>query len=184
MQPFRNRLTKSQNKKGVFYMRDVWVRRVDGGKPVNTTTNNTTVNRKWNALDASCCHPSSTEKTIEQEAKETSKTVQYSEESITIVDSCDINISSTDLQAAISLQVALQVAIGLVLSISLADNEQADQIAQDLFQKISIKQINRQHTFIENSRNVTISTTDADLTINIQVLLQVLVALLVRLDIL
>ncbi|MCA0171427.1 spore coat protein [Bacillus sp. RAR_GA_16] len=164
-------------------MRDVWVRRVDGGKPVNTT-NNTKATRQWNALDASCCHPSFEDKTIEQEATETSKTVQYSEESITIVDSCDINISSTDLQAAISLQVALQVAIGLVLSISLGDNEQADQIAQELFQKISVKQINRQHTFIENSRNVTISTTDADLTINIQVLLQVLVALLVRLDIL
>ncbi|WP_347553020.1 spore coat protein (plasmid) [Pseudalkalibacillus hwajinpoensis] len=160
-------------------MRDTWVRRVDGGKPLNHKSK-----KSWNALDASCNHPSFSDGTIEQEAKQSSKTLQYSEEKITIKDSCDVTVSTTETQAAISLQVALQVAIALVLSISIADSSKADQIAQELFQKTSVKQINHQHTYIENSRNVNVTTTDTDLAVNIQVLLQVLVALLIRLDVL
>ncbi len=160
-------------------MGETWVRRVEQSKTLNSKNK-----RSWNALDGSCKHPSFLDGTIEQEAEQSSKTLQYSEEFITIIDSCDVAVSSTETQAAISLQVALQVAIALVLSISIADNSKADQIAQELFQKTSVKQINRQHTYIENSRNVNVTTTDTDLAVNIQVLLQVLVALLVRLDVL
>jgi spore coat protein X len=51
-------------------------------------------------------------------------------------------------------------------------------------EKIKVKQINRQQTYIENSRGVNITTTDTDIAVNIQLLLQVLVAILVKLDIL
>ncbi|MEC2788754.1 spore coat protein, partial [Bacillus thuringiensis] len=91
---------------------------------------------------------------------------------------------TTDTKAALSIQAALQAAIVVVVSISIADSEKADKITQELFQKSSIKQINRQKTFIKNSRNVTVTTTDTDIAVNIQILLQILLALLVKLNIL
>ena len=47
-------------------------------------------------------------------------------------------------KAALSIQAALQATIVVVVSISIADSEKADKITQELFQKSSIKQINRQ----------------------------------------
>ncbi len=62
--------------------------------------------------------------------------------------------------------------------------KKADRVAQELFQKSSIKQINKQETVIRNSRNVTVTTTDTDIAVNVQILLQILLALLVKLNIL
>ncbi|PEJ97484.1 spore coat protein [Bacillus wiedmannii] len=109
---------------------------------------------------------------------------QVSEEYIEIVDSADVQVTTTDTKAALSIQAALQAAIVVVVSISIADSEKADKITQELFQKSSIKQINRQKTFIKNSRNVTVTTTDTDIAVNVQILLQILLALLVKLNIL
>ena len=83
-----------------------------------------------------------------------------------------------------SYQAALQAAIVVIISISIADSEKADRVAQELFQKSSIKQINKQETVIRNSRNVTVTTTDTDIAVNVQILLQILLALLVKLNIL
>ncbi|MEC2457352.1 spore coat protein [Bacillus cereus] len=119
-----------------------------------------------------------------EEAIQTDEIDQVSEESIKIVDSADVEVTTTDTKAALSIQAALQAAIVVVVSISIADSEKADKITQELFQKSSIKQINRQKTFIKNSRNVTVTTTDTDIAVNIQILLQILLALLVKLNIL
>ncbi|AXY09487.1 spore coat protein [Bacillus thuringiensis LM1212] len=119
-----------------------------------------------------------------EEAIQTDKIDQISEEYIEIVDSADVQVTTTDTKAALSIQAALQAAIVVVVSISIADSEKADKITQELFQKSSIKQINRQKTFIKNSRNVTVTTTDTDIAVNIQILLQILLALLVKLNIL
>ncbi|MCU4817924.1 spore coat protein [Bacillus cereus] len=119
-----------------------------------------------------------------EEAIQTDEIDQVSEEYIEIVDSADVQVTTTDTKAALSIQAALQAAIVVVVSISIADSEKADKITQELFQKSSIKQINRQKTFIKNSRNVTVTTTDTDIAVNIQILLQVLLALLVKLNIL
>ncbi|HDR6808066.1 TPA: spore coat protein, partial [Bacillus thuringiensis] len=86
-----------------------------------------------------------------EEAIQTDEIDQVSEEYIEIVDSADVQVTTTDTKAALSIQAALQAAIVVVVSISIADSEKADKITQELFQKSSIKQINRQKTFIKNS---------------------------------
>jgi len=141
-------------------------------------------NKQWSALDSSNCHPSFNDANVSEVAAQESKTYQISEESITIVDSADVEVTTTDTKAALSIQAALQAAIVVIISISIADSEKADRVAQELFQKSSIKQINKQETVIRNSRNVTVTTTDTDIAVNVQILLQILLALLVKLNIL
>ncbi|KZD40157.1 Spore coat protein X [Bacillus cereus] len=53
-----------------------------------------------------------------------------------------------------------------------------------MFQKSSVKQVNKQETVIRNSRNVTVTTTDTDIAVNVQILIQLLLAILVKLNIL
>ena len=121
---------------------------------------------------------------IEQEARQLNSEVQISEELIFIKDSCNVDVTSTDVKAALSLQAALQAAIAVIVSISIADGDRADRITQDLLQSSRIKQITRQKTIVENSRDVDIKTTDAQVALNIQLLLQLLLALIVELDVL
>ncbi|WP_246027710.1 MULTISPECIES: spore coat protein [Lysinibacillus] len=109
---------------------------------------------------------------------------QESDELIWIKDSIDVTVKSTDTQAAVSLQVGLQLAIALVVSVTVADSEHGRHIAHDLFQKFNMEQTNKQKIFVKNSKDVNITTTDTDLAVNIQALLQVLVSLVAKLDIL
>src|SRR5690625_2817065 len=143
--------------------------------------------KKWNALDPTDEHPFNCS-TVVQDRDPTSGNVQQSDqqsiESIVVKDSCDIEVSSTDTHAALNIQVALQVAIAIVVSISIADSNQADTITQDFFAKLKSSQTNKQQVYIENSRGVNITTTDTDITVNIQILLQVLIALVASLDVL
>jgi len=135
---------------------------------------------RWSALDdCKCKHENTT-----QDAVQVSDTVQVSEEFIHIKDSCNIDIKSTDTQVAVSLQAAIQVAIALVINLTIADSSRAEQVTQDLLQNSVIRQANKQKVFIENSRDVTITTSDTDVAISLQVLIQILLALLVSIDIL
>lgn len=135
---------------------------------------------RWSALDdCKCKHDNTT-----QDAVQVSDTVQVSEEFIHIKDSCNIDIKSTDTQVAVSLQAAIQVAIALVINLTIADSSRAEQVTQDLLQNSVIRQANKQKVFIENSRDVTITTSDTDVAISLQVLIQILLALLVSIDIL
>ncbi|MFC0558131.1 spore coat protein [Halalkalibacter alkalisediminis] len=138
---------------------------------------------RWSALDTKACHPTD-DADVEQVAGQVDKTLQFSEEYIFIKDSCDVTVSSTDTKAAVSLQASLQAAIALVISISVASADQAEQITQELLQSTKTKQMNYQKTVIENSRNVEVTTTDTQIGVNIQLLLQILLALLVNLDVL
>lgn len=134
---------------------------------------------RWSALDD--CQKDST---ILQDAVQVNETIQASEELIFIKDSCNIDVTTTDTQVAVSLQVAIQVAIALVINLTIADSDRAEKVTQQLLQNSVIKQANRQKLIIENSRDVTITTTDTDVAISLQVLIQVLLALLVQIDIL
>ncbi len=138
--------------------------------------------RKWNALDPTDSHPFDDTVVQEEDAEVRSK--QESIESIVIKDSCEVDVTTTDNQAALNVQAALQAAIALVVSVSIADSSRADAVTQDLLAKVKSTQTNKQQVYIENSRGVTVSTTDNDIAINIQILLQILIALIVRLDIL
>lgn len=109
---------------------------------------------------------------------------QGSHELIHIKDSCGVKVQSTDTKLAASLQVALQAAIAIVVSISIADSDRAKAVTQELLQKIQVKQQNYQKTVILRSANVSVSTTDTDVSLNIQALLQILLALVIRIDVL
>lgn len=139
---------------------------------------------KWSALDPTSCHPMNNDGDVNEEQTSEVKNVQRSDESIVIKDSCDVEVSTTDTQAAVNIQVALQAAIALVVSISIADGNTGDDITQDLFAKLKSSQVNKQQLYIENSRGVNVTTTDTDIAVNAQILLQVLIALVVRLDVL
>lgn len=139
--------------------------------------------KRWSALDPEACHPMQFGGDT-QFAGQFNKTVQTSEEYILISNSCDINVSTTDTKAAVSLQAALQAAIVLVISISLAGSTEVEELTQDLLQTAKIRQQTFQKTVIENSRGVDVTTTDTQAAVNLQVLLQILLALIVRLDIL
>jgi spore coat protein X len=144
---------------------------------------------KWSALDQDACHPcepcddADVVQEVTQEATQVDKTLQFSEEYIFIKDSCEVTVNSIDTKAAVSLQASLQAAIALVISISVASADQAQQITQELLQSTKTKQINYQKTVIENSKNVEVTTTDTQIGVNIQLLLQILLALLVNLDV-
>jgi spore coat protein X len=142
-------------------------------------------NSNWSALDRKPhphCPPKVEDDT--QAAEQVNKTLQLSEEYIFIKDSCDVTVSTTDTKAAVSLQASLQAIIAIIISISIADSSKAEKITQDLLQTAKIKQVTYQKTIIENSRNVDVTTTDTQVAVNIQILLQLLLALIVRLDIL
>lgn len=139
-------------------------------------------NAKWSALSYDK-HPCKNDETVLQEADQKADTTQVSEETIIIKDSCEIEIRSTDTQVAVNVQVALQVAIALVISLSIADSAKADRVTQDLLQRIQVKQVNNQKVVIQNSRCVSITTTDTDVAVNVQVLLQFLLALVAKLEI-
>lgn len=138
--------------------------------------------RTWNALDPNTSHPMDGD--LAQDLSNTIETIQQSYEQIVVVDSADVEVTTTNTQAAISLQVALQATIALVISISVADSTKIEKITQDLLGKLKSSQVNRQQTYIQNSRGVRITTTDTELAVNVQLLLQVLVVLLARISIL
>ena len=121
---------------------------------------------------------------VEQGYDQVSKMEQESDEIIWIKDSCNVNVRSTDTQGAVSLQVGLQLAIALVISISLGDSDQGRAVAQEIFQSFDDEQSNKQKIYVENSKDVDIHTTDTDLSVNIQALLDVLLTLVVRIDVL
>lgn len=140
--------------------------------------------RKWNALDPNSSFPySNDDSDIFQNADQVSDVEQRSYEKIIIKDSLDIRVKTTETQVAVSLQAALQVAIALVVNITIADSEQAEQVTQELLQYSQIEQVNRQTVYIENSRDVEVTTTDTDVAVSIQLLLQLLLALLIQIDI-
>ncbi|MBP1968459.1 spore coat protein X [Virgibacillus natechei] len=109
---------------------------------------------------------------------------QISNEWIIIKDSEGVDVTSTDTQAAVSLQVGIQAAIEAIINISIGSGDESEGVTQDLRQIARTRQVNHQKTIIEQSQNVEISTVNTDVIVNIQLLIQVLVAIVVSLDIL
>lgn len=141
-------------------------------------------NYYWSATDdCKCKHPMD-QSLVDQDATQSINNTQISNELILIKDSCNIDVSTTDTKVALSIQAALQAALVAVISISLGSSSRAEAIVQDLTQKIRVDQENRQKILIENSKEVYITTTDTFIAVNIQVLFQILLALVVRIDVL
>ncbi|APH05886.1 spore coat protein [Bacillus weihaiensis] len=136
---------------------------------------------RWSALEDCECKK---DQSPTVDSVQINETVQASEEYIFIKDSCNIEVTSTDTQVAVSLQAAIQVAIALVINLTIADSNRAEQVTEQLLQNSVIKQANKQKLIIENSRDVTVTTSDTDVAISLQVMIQILIALLVQIDIL
>lgn len=145
-------------------------------------------NNNWNALDEDSVHPvqpcDNSNNDDLNDADQITDIDQSSNEVIIIRDSCDITVETTDTQIAASLQGALQVAIAVVVNITIADNSRAEKVTQELLEMSQIRQTNRQRLVITNSRAVDVTTTDTDVAISLQVMLQILVTLFAQLDIL
>lgn len=107
---------------------------------------------------------------------------QRSREAIFVVNSKDITVTSTDTKVAASLQVALQVAIAIVINISIADSERAKEVTEELLGFSRIEQASKQLIVVDGSESVSVSTTDTDVAASIQVLLQILIALVGQLN--
>jgi spore coat protein X len=145
---------------------------------------------QWSALDpqtaqASCSNnDNSDDENVRADAEVTAETTQTSNETITVRDSVGVTIHTTDTQAALAIQLAVQAAIAAIISITIADSDVAEEVTADLLESSNITQSNRQDIRVENSRDVNITTTDTDLAANIQVLLQVLAAIIAKVDVL
>lgn len=107
---------------------------------------------------------------------------QRSREAIFVLNSKDITVTSTDTKVAASLQVALQVAIAIVINISIADSERAKEVTEELLGFSRIEQASKQLIVVDGSESVSVSTTDTDVAASIQVLLQILIALVGQLN--
>ncbi|WP_051286986.1 spore coat protein [Paenibacillus taiwanensis] len=121
---------------------------------------------------------------INQEADQISSTWQGSEELIFIQDSCGVTVESTDTKITATLQIALQAAIAIVIDLTIADGDRAKAVTQELLQKVQVKQQTYQRTIVKRSANVNVSTTSTDVSLNIQALLQILLALVIKIDVL
>ncbi|WP_371932015.1 spore coat protein [Mesobacillus subterraneus] len=139
--------------------------------------------KKWRALDH-CDTGKGNNADVTQEADQKIVTKQQSFEWIIIKDSECIDVHTTDTQAAISLQLGLQAAIAAVISIAIGDSDKGKAVVNEIKQVIKTKQRNTQKTIIEGSKHVEVKTTDTDIAVNIQALLQILVTLVAKLDIL
>ncbi|MFC4025370.1 spore coat protein [Oceanobacillus longus] len=138
--------------------------------------------KEWRALDH--CDDRDEKADVDQEAVQHDTIKQVSDEWIIIKDSECIDVTTTDTQAAVSLQLGIQVAIAVVLSITIGDSNRAKDVMQDFNQVSKTRQSNHQKTIVEGSKNVQITTIDTDVSINIQLLVQLLVAIVASLDIL
>ena len=155
---------------------------MDSGKNCKRCNNYNSEEKKmesnhWNCNDFN-------DATVFEDGDQVSSVYQNSDEEIWIKDSCNIRVQTTDSQASVSLQVGLQLAIALVVSISIGDSDQGQAVTQEIFQQFNDEQTNKQKIYIDNSNDVNIVTVDTDLAVNIQALLQVLVSLVVKLDVL
>ncbi|WP_046181267.1 spore coat protein [Domibacillus tundrae] len=140
--------------------------------------------KKWRALDHWDNNSNENDADVLQEADQSAATEQKSFEWIIVKDSEDVEVQTTDTQAALSLQLGIQAAIAVVISITIGDTDQSKGVIQDLKQFMKTEQQNTQKTVIEGSKHVKVTTTDTDLAVNIQALLQILVAIVAKLDVL
>jgi spore coat protein X len=139
---------------------------------------------KWKALDHCDENCKGNEANVLQEGEQVVSTTQESFEWIIVKDSEGVTVHTTDTQAAVSLQAAIQVAIAIVISITIGDSEKGSAVLQDIKQIFKSKQRNSQKTIIHGSKCVEVTTTDTQVSVNIQALLQVLVAIVAKLDVL
>jgi spore coat protein X len=121
---------------------------------------------------------------VVQSANQYNADIQESDEVILIKDSCNVTVQTTENQAAVSLQLALQLTIALVIKITIGTSDNSNSVTQQLLQHFDSDQQVIQKIHIENSKDITVTTTNNEIAANIQAMLQVLLALVAKLEIL
>ncbi|MCZ0703788.1 spore coat protein X [Natronobacillus azotifigens] len=119
---------------------------------------------------------------VSQYQDQISDVEQRSREAIFVLNSTDVTIDTTDTQVAVSLQAALQVAIAIVINISIDDGERAKEVTEQLLGYSRIEQVNKQLIVVDGSESVNVTTTDTNVAASVQVLLQILIALVGQLN--
>lgn len=107
---------------------------------------------------------------------------QAQSESLMIVNSSDIAVITAQIQAAISVQVAIQFALAFVLSIVIADDAQSKDVYEELLQLTATSQSMRQQTGIVDSHDILVVNVDLEASVQIQILLQILLALIAEFE--
>ncbi|GMA57463.1 spore coat protein X [Alicyclobacillus sacchari] len=102
---------------------------------------------------------------------------------IIVKDSENVEIASHDLQAALSLQAALELALAIVLSVSVADGNAASQVRDDLLARICTAQRIRRVIRVDNAYAVRVQVVATELAVQLQLLLQVLAAIVAKLEV-
>lgn len=112
---------------------------------------------------------------------------EYDEQAsyITIVvqDSAEVEILNSDFQAALSLQATLQLALAIILSVVIADEGTYNRVVNDIVTRIQEVQILRRVIKVENSYNVRVQVVATELAFNLQLLLQLMVSILAKLEV-
>ncbi|WP_338473109.1 spore coat protein [Niallia sp. XMNu-256] len=139
---------------------------------------------KWRALDhCDPCNNKEEQALVTQEADQVNVNKQKSYEWIIIKDSECVDVYTTDTQVAISLQAAIQAAIAVVISVTVLDSDKGNAVVQDVKQLFKSTQRNTQKTVIHGSKNIKVKTTDTQAAVNIQALLQILLAIVAKLEV-
>ncbi|MCU7741452.1 carboxypeptidase regulatory-like domain-containing protein, partial [Priestia megaterium] len=112
-----------------------------------------------------------------------SSQLSFKSTEIRIKNSHNIEVQLSDNQSATSLQLSLHLAIALILDMIIDNTNDDGSSIQEFIEQSSIK-TTEQIIIIDNSKDITIIVDDTDLTANLQILLQILLALLVQIDIL
>jgi spore coat protein X len=113
---------------------------------------------------------------IETETIQKILSKQISDSVIVVKDSCNVNISITDIQTAIILQSLLQV-LTVILTLIGLDANSIRLITAEVLLIAKVIQSSNHKIIIENSKNVHATTTNIDTVIFIQSLILVLIIL-------
>ncbi|WP_338781122.1 spore coat protein [Metabacillus sp. FJAT-52054] len=132
------------------------------------------MSNEWSVMDEA----------VSQDTEQNTTLFQLSDEGIYVKNSDYVTIETTDTQLALSIQAAIQVAIALAINLTIADSARAEQVTQQLLNNTVIQQTKKQRIIVLNSKNVTVRSTNTDLAISLQLLIQILLALLLQIDIL
>jgi spore coat protein X len=119
-----------------------------------------------------------------QENAQFNMDVQESDELIIIKESCGIKVNTTENEVALSLQLALQLALTIVVKIAIGTSDNAESITQELVQHFNSDQKIVKKIHIENSKDTTITVDVNEIAVNIQAMLQILLALVAKLEVL
>ncbi|WP_186808595.1 spore coat protein, partial [Priestia megaterium] len=78
-----------------------------------------------------------------------------------------------------SIQVGLEIAIAPVVGIRMGDNVEGKRVVGEVKELGRIKEKNCEKTIIEKCRNVNVRGSERDMGVNVEVVLEVLMAMLV-----